>query len=143
MSILEGQDPTGPAKSKLSKREILRGHQTFSHILSKGRETAGNHLRAYALATDSKLNAGVSVRIGFAVTRRVRSAVLRNRVRRMMREAYRKSKATWIGSAKERGQFWRIIVMYRGDDVRAIKKLKYLDIERDMQQILKKVVGSP
>jgi len=61
----------------------------------------------------------------------------------MMREAYRKSKAAWIGSAKEKGQFWQIVVMYPGADVTAIKRLKYLDIERDMQQILKKIVGSP
>ena len=77
---------------RLQKQEIIRGRGAFSAIISEGQRIQQTHLRGYLLAVDGKFNRGQQFRIGFAVSRQVKSAVTRNRIRRLMREAYRRNK---------------------------------------------------
>ena len=72
-------------KLKLPKDEILRGRENFNQVFKKGKTVSGNHVSIIYLNADSK-------KIGFAVSKKVKKAVVRNRYKRLLREIYRLDK---------------------------------------------------
>jgi len=75
-----------PATSNgLGKNEIIRRSQSISEIFSSGRFQRGRWFDiAYTL--------GITRQAAFAATKRIRTAVERNRIKRRLREAYRLEK---------------------------------------------------
>ena len=73
----------------LKKREILRGYQTFSRVISEGHSLQKGAIRCFFATAPGRHG---SLRVGFSVSRSVRNAVERNRARRWMKEAYRRNK---------------------------------------------------
>jgi ribonuclease P protein component len=90
-------------RKSLPKSERLRTSQEFEAVLRKGDARAGRLLVLFRLPSEGER------RVGFATTRRVPSAVLRNRAKRLMREAYRSLRA----DVEERGV--RVVFLARGD----------------------------
>ncbi|MBE8950494.1 MAG: ribonuclease P protein component [Quinella sp. 3Q1] len=72
---------------KLSKSEILRGKNDFNAVHSHGRSFA-NHALVLLVVNDERYNG----KVGFAAGKKLGGAVVRNRVKRLMREAYRLNK---------------------------------------------------
>lgn len=72
---------------ELSKSEILRDKRDFNNVYSKGRSYANKNLVLYVL-DDERYNG----KIGFAAGKKLGNAVVRNRVKRLLREAYRLNK---------------------------------------------------
>ena len=62
----------------------LKRKEDFAHVYEAGRSTAGRLLVLYALQGEQG-----KVRIGFAAGRKLGSAVVRNRAKRLMREIAR------------------------------------------------------
>ena len=125
----------------LPKAEILRGHNGFKEVLLTGSVLRGTLIQGYLLPVDKKFNERIPIRIGFAVTRRVRSAAARNRVRRLMREAYRRNKMPFVKSAVERGKKFSLVFLFRGDRNPRVEKVKYTEVEGDIQGILQKALA--
>lgn len=71
----------------LSKSEILRGSGAFNAIHSKGRSFA-NHALIILVVKNERYRG----KVGFAAGKKLGGAVIRNRVKRLMREAYRLNK---------------------------------------------------
>jgi len=124
----------------LRRAEILRGHEAFRETLRKGRRVHGTHILGYILSVDSDFNAGVPVRVGFAVTRQVKPGVARNRARRLMREAYRVNKETVVAFACERGVYLSIVFLFKANQDTDVRKLTLRDIEKDVQKTLDAVL---
>ena len=71
----------------LSKAEIFRGKNDFNAVHNRGKSFA-NHALVMLVVSDEHY----SGKVGFAAGKKLGGAVVRNRVKRLMREAYRLNK---------------------------------------------------
>ena len=72
-------------KYTLTKKEIIKGRKSFERVLKNGRRFEKGHLKIFVCS-------GRKRKVGFAVSSRIRKAVIRNRIKRWLREIYRKEK---------------------------------------------------
>lgn len=70
--------------NKLSKNSRLRRNSSFQAVYRSGKSYANKNMVLYVLP-----QRGGQRRVGFAAGKRLGSAVIRNRVKRLLREAYR------------------------------------------------------
>jgi len=70
----------------LSKKEIIKSKKSFERIIKDGIEFKGNYLKIFIYSSDER-------RVGFAVSKKVGKAVLRVKVKRWLREIYRREKS--------------------------------------------------
>ena len=68
---------------RLPKKEIIRKKDDFHEIIQNGKRLGKRYLRFYYIEAEHR-------QVGFAVPRKLGKAVLRNRIKRLMREVYRK-----------------------------------------------------
>ncbi len=66
------------------KQETLRSSQDFRRVYSQGRKFSTPYFSAFILK-----NGGLEQRLGVTVTRKIGSAVVRNRCKRRLREIFR------------------------------------------------------
>ncbi len=69
---------------ELGRSKIFRGKRDFSKVYSKGRSFANREMVLYVLEDEN-----LSGKVGFAAGKKLGCAVIRNRVKRLLREAYR------------------------------------------------------
>ena len=92
------RDSDAVRNNRLPKSGILSGHKAFQQVLDNADVYSGKYLRVHAVIKE--LNEELlsppftsKVRVGFLVKKkRVKSAVSRNRIKRIIRESYRKLK---------------------------------------------------
>lgn len=75
-------------EQKFPKKERLRSRKDFIEIFNKGNKTYSSHLILFC-----KGNGGECARVGITASRKVGTAVVRNRVKRLIREFYRQHKS--------------------------------------------------
>lgn len=109
----------------LPKDEILRRRSDFDTLFSYGGRTRFGCLTVIHREAPRR-------RVGFAVSRRVKGAAKAKRIRRLLREAYRRNKKRMAGD--------REFVILAGES--ALLK-PYLEIERELIGCLRKagIVG--
>lgn len=71
----------------LGKGERLRKRSQYLKLYSQGTKVSGRHFYVYFLENELE-----SSRLGITVSRRVGKPVIRNRVKRLLREIFRKNK---------------------------------------------------
>ena len=69
---------------ELSKSKIFRGKREFSVVYNRGRSYANGRLVLYVMRSNE-----LEGRVGFAAGKKLGSAAVRNRIKRLLREAYR------------------------------------------------------
>lgn len=113
-----------PAGSQgFPKRRRLRKRPEFLSVQREGRAAHGRYVLALARARDGQGKARAETRVGITVSKKVGSAVVRNRIKRLIREYARRHE------------------LAPGRDVVIISKRKaarargYRDIARDLDRI--------
>ena len=69
---------------ELPKKMIFRSKQEFNKVYGKGRSYVNHFLIIHVLQSNK-----IEGKIGFVVGKKIGNAVIRNRIKRMLREAYR------------------------------------------------------
>lgn len=73
-------------RHKLLKQNILKKNKEFQQLYRQGKSYANRYMVMYILSVDQ-----ARTKIGFAAGKRLGNAVVRNRVKRLLREAYRQN----------------------------------------------------
>lgn len=73
-----------PLRRRLPRSSRLTGQRTFARVLGAKRSAANRYLVVYALANDLP-----TARLGVVAGRKLGNAVKRNRLKRLLREAFR------------------------------------------------------
>ncbi len=96
-------------RQSLRRSNILRGYRSFTTIISQGTLIVARPVRMYYLLEPSP---EPDVQIGFAVARGVRNAVVRNRIKRVMREAVRLHLASLAEDIHRRQHRLRAVLLF-------------------------------
>jgi ribonuclease P protein component len=75
-------------EQRFTKKERLRSRRDFTEIFNTGKKTYSSHLILFCRANSEKC-----ARVGITASRKVGTAVVRNRVKRLIREFYRQHKS--------------------------------------------------
>ena len=78
-------------KQTFPKEEKLRKKKEFTALFKEGRVYTGRDLQLFVLPRPDGLR-----KAGFVFSRRIKSSVQRNRLRRLLRQAYRQNKERFL-----------------------------------------------
>jgi len=120
---------SGPAvRETLSRGDRLRKRREFEECYASGVRVSGRHIQVFLLLADS---AG-GQRLGISVPRRVGTAVTRNRVRRRLREIFRRTRSHFgrsgvrlvinVKPAAANASFQELLEDYRSAVTRALTR---------------------
>lgn len=108
------------------KQEKLKSQKLIEHLFANGKKVKGYPLLLiFAEAPLTELH--INIQAGVSVSKRnYKLAVTRNRIKRLMREAYRKNKIDF----QTNGATFAFMFIYTGRE-----ELPYSEIEKAMQKI--------
>ncbi|HHT9117454.1 MAG TPA: ribonuclease P protein component [Candidatus Hypogeohydataceae bacterium YC38] len=86
---VEVMNDTTPLEKGLPKEERLRKRKDFDRVFQDGRAFRGGSLKAYILS-----NSLAYTRLGIVTSKKIGTSVVRNRIRRLLRECYRLNKTS-------------------------------------------------
>jgi ribonuclease P protein component len=131
-------------RQTISKAEILRGRKSFDHVFQNASRIYSSHLRCLFL--QQARNSGTPpVRFGVVVARSVKRAVDRNRVKRLVRESYRRNKVIVLHADRFQDFSQRtaiaIVFVYAPRGERPPALPSYQVIEKEIQEMLGKIAA--
>ena len=132
----------GRVRATLRKQEILRGKKSISAVFNSGVKLTSPPIVCLVrdggkLPTDT-LNRrnSAEVRVAFVVRRSIKRAVERNRIKRLLREAYRRNKQLLTHTGPDALISKDIIFLYSPGSAQPPRKLTYIQIDACMRRIL-------
>ncbi|HEY0976849.1 MAG TPA: ribonuclease P protein component [Flavobacteriales bacterium] len=130
---------TTPASgTTLGKEERLSGRELISAVVKSGRSVNVAPFRLMGLITE--LGTDSTAQVAFSIPKRnVKRAVVRNRIRRLMREAYRTEKERLHAPLRATGKQCAWLFVYQGRtpvDLAETRRKISAAIERWLQQHL-------
>jgi len=106
----------------MNKIESLKNNREFRKVYDKGKSLSNKYLVIFFIKNGLEYN-----RVGFSVTKKIGNAVTRNRVKRLIKEAFRLN-------SKNINQGYDIIFLSR---IRC-NQATYLDVEKSVLNLLKR-----
>lgn len=115
-------DPSGAGKASLKGHKLQR-NRDFRIVFHRGQSVANRFFVLYV----SKKEQALVTRIGFSVSKKVGNAVVRNRVKRLLREVMRKQLSRF-------GTGHDVVVIARKE----ASGLSYEEVDRQLMQLLRR-----
>ncbi len=129
-------------RQTLKKSEILRGRKNFQLLFEKGKKFEGRYLRCLFLQNpawrEEAGNSIAKIRFAVAVSRSIRRAVDRNRIKRLVRESYRKNKEIIFARLTDEAQPAAFIFVFSSLRRAERKPMlpSYHEVEQDVKLLL-------
>ena len=119
-------------KKRFLKNERLTLRKDIEQLFEKGQAFVAYPLRVVYMSGTVRNDAvpGISILAG-APKKRIRQAVSRNRVKRLIREAYRLNKGELFDAYRQSGKFLHIAFMYVSNEI-----CTYTDMEKAVRKAL-------
>lgn len=115
---------------------VLRGRSAFSRVFALGQRIDGTLVRSVALVEASGHS---SLRVGYAVSSRTYGAVRRNRLRRLLREAFRTEREPLLVALRAAGRSAEVIFSLRKIPAAEAARLKLHPIHSDVTKICRQL----
>ncbi|PHQ57223.1 MAG: ribonuclease P protein component [Lutibacter sp.] len=116
----------------LGKEEKLKSKKAIEHLFVEGYRIKSHPFQLIFLQKEH--NAEFPIKVGFAVPKRtVKLAVNRNRIKRLMREVYRKNKQLFSENLSEKYLFMLIYSAHT--------EVNYIDLELSIKKICTKFLN--
>jgi ribonuclease P protein component len=131
--------PAVDRREHLPRGSILRGRKNFTRLFRHGKRIEGSLLSCLTATLPDEFGKKEKYFFAVIVQRRTGSAVRRNKIKRWVREAYRRNKKFLIESASRNENPIAVLFSYRRHDTE--KDIRYADVERDVQSILEKIIS--
>lgn len=119
-------------KYRFGKEEKLKSRKLIGRLFSEGNKLNQFPLRCLWLSGQEEKNIRVSVSVS---SRNFKKAVDRNRIKRIMREAYRLNKACLCTTGNPKGL--SVMFIYTGTEMP-----DYIPVEKSIRSLLKKISHS-
>jgi ribonuclease P protein component len=110
---------------------ILSGFGSFTRIITHGKKYESSPIRAFVYSSPSNQ---IQLCVGFAVTRRIRKAVQRNLLKRLMKEAFRSKKEDFL-SCIDTGMMMEIVFLYNAETKSPSKQVNFTFINQAMTNL--------
>lgn len=117
-----GCEPVVPGSCKFPRAERLTKSREYEYVLKQGERLVGRGFVCYVVRQDAQ-----GCKLGLIVSRKVGKAVVRNRVKRYVREFYRTHRQGWAAGA-------RVVVAARMYSAR----MSYAECAEAMEQLLRR-----
>lgn len=124
-------------KFGLSKKEIIKKSKEITQIIKSSNSISGNLVKIYFHILPKR---DITLRVAFAVSRKVKPVVLKNRAKRLLREVYRLNKHRLIDLLSLKERSIDLILIYIGER-ELLKRLKYADVEDDFLRLMEKILN--
>jgi len=123
------------------KDEIIRGRKNFRIVYERGIELRGKILRCLVVRADShEIFSNKKVLFGISVSRKVRLAVKRNHIKRLIRESYRKNRDLMIARGVEITYPIAFLFIFSPMRGKVCVAPQFNEIDNDMKNILNQIL---
>ncbi len=116
----------------MKRWETIRGHGEVDHLFARGRRLDAGTLRCMYIVTDEP---PFTVRVVFAVSSRLFTAVKRNRIKRLMREAFRREFPALQSALLRERQSAVLLFVFRGAKGLRVQSLRLDEVWRNMAAV--------
>ena len=121
----------------LGKKERLKSRKQIEQLFSSGQRFNIPPFRIFYSYQDQDSDGSIPLQAGFAASSRIfKTAVERNRVKRLTREAYRLQKNELQDQLKEQNQRLNVFFIYIGKEMPA-----YEEVYKSVQLALARLIG--
>lgn len=117
-------------------RHALRGYGAFRRVFALGQRVDGTLVRCAVLV---EMSAQTGLRVGYAVSSRAHNAVRRNRLRRLMREAFARERGLLLEEVGEKGRSLSLVFSFKGGPGVDIRRLKLPVVHADIAGICRQL----
>jgi ribonuclease P protein component len=114
-----------------SSIEILSGFGTFTRVITRGKRYEKQPIKAFVLSSLSKRT---SLHVGYAVSKKIRTAAHRNRLKRLMKEAFLAKKTDFIKQLSS-GTLVELVFMYNGNTEIAPTMVRFSSIAQALSAL--------
>jgi ribonuclease P protein component len=126
--------PSRSAAPRRTKRGRLSRSAEFERVYRQGRSHGNRHFVLHAFPREAAPGAGDDARLGVSVSRKVGGAVERNRVKRLLREAFRAEAGALPGDLD-------VVIVARPDALELVEREGLAGVRAAIAELVARATG--